>query len=175
MRGEASRGQAWRWVLGLVLVGASVISPACSPRVALSHTVESLEEVARAVLLGLQRRDAGALRAISLSENEFHTLVWPKLPTSRPERNVPWDYVWKDLHSKSRLQLVARVNQFQDRGFQVVGVRFAGDTTDYETFRVHRATTLTLRDRDGHETTTRLFGSIIEQDGRYKVFSYVVD
>jgi hypothetical protein len=148
---------------------------ACGPRIRLDHTVDSPEALARAVLDALARRDVDRLSALVLSEDEFRYLVWPKLPTSRPERNIPWDYVWKDLHSKSRFQLQARLNEWQDRGFQVVSVRFTGETTDYETFRVYRHSILTLRDRDGRESTGRLFGSVIEQRGRYKVFSYVID
>jgi hypothetical protein len=34
---------------------------------------------------------------------------------------------------------------------------------------------VTLRDARGARTTVRLFGSMIEQDGRYKVFSFVTD
>ena len=56
-----------------------------------------------------------------------------------------------------------------------MSVRFQGDTTDYETYRIYRKTVLTLRDGSGQEIQARLFGSMIEQNGRYKVFSYVVD
>jgi hypothetical protein len=157
------------------LIALIAACAACGSRVTLSHTLDSPEAVAGAVLSGLQQRDLNGLSALALTEQEFRELVWPKLPTSRPERNVPWDYVWKDLHSKSRLQLQARLNEFRDRGYQVVSIRFTGETTDYDTFRVHRASALTLRDRDGHDSTARLFGSVVEQGGRFKVFSYVVD
>lgn len=161
-----------------LLAYVMALAAACTgrqPSVTLSHTLDSPAAVAAAVLSGLQRRDLEALTALALTEAEFRELVWPRLPSSRPERNLPWDYVWKDLHGKSRLQLRTRLNEFRDRGYQLVSIRFTGDTTDYETFRVHRAAALTLRDRDGHDTTERLFGSIVEQAGRYKVFSYVVD
>lgn len=159
----------------LVAISVAATSLACGRAPRLSHTLESPEAVAVAVLTGLQRRDAAGLRALALAEDEFQRLVWPRLPTSRPERNIPWDYVWKDLSSKSRLQLAARLNEFRDRGYGVVSVRFTGETTDYQTFKVFRASAVTLRDREGRETTHRLFGSMLEQDGRFKVFSYVVD
>lgn len=171
----SARGVLGSPLLGALLLAGAAIGSACGPRVQLAQTLESPDAVAHAVVLGLTARDAGALRAIALTEDEFRRLVWPKLPTSRPERNIPWDYVWKDLAGKSRMQLQARLNEWHDRGFTVVGVSYAGETTDYETFRVHRATEVTLRDSDGHETKGRLFGSLIEQHGRYKVFSYVTD
>jgi hypothetical protein len=57
----------------------------------------------------------------------------------------------------------------------VVDVGFDGETTDYGSYRVLRKSRVTLRDAEGRLTTARLFGSIIEQQGRFKVFSYVVD
>jgi hypothetical protein len=158
-------------VLALTLLGAA----ACGPSVRLTHTFESPEAVARAVLSGLATRDAEILSTLAVTEDEFRYLVWPKLPTSRPGRNIPWDYAWKDLHSKSRLQLLGRTREWRDQGFELVRIRFQGETTDYETYRIYRKSVLTVRDRTGQETQVRLFGSLIEQNGRYKVFSYVVD
>jgi hypothetical protein len=40
---------------------------------------------------------------------------------------------------------------------------------------VHRESVVLARFPDGSERRVRVFGSVLEQDGRYKVFSYVVD
>jgi hypothetical protein len=156
------------------MVGVGVAAGACRQH-ALVHGLDSPEAVARAVITALAAHDVEALRKLALTEDEFRGVVWPRLPASRPERNVPWDYAWNDLHAKSSAQLQARVRGWKDRGFDVVRVAFEGETSEYDTFRVRRKSVLTLRDRDGQETRGRLFGSVIEQDGRYKVFSYVVD
>ncbi len=141
----------------------------------LGQTLESSEAVARAVVDRFRAGDLAGLRLLAVTETEFHKLVWPQLPASRPERNVPWDYAWQDLSAKSDANLRGRLSGWQDRGFTVVSVAFTGETTEYGTFRVHRDSVLTLRDRDGSVSNGRLFGSIIEQGGRFKVFSYVVD
>lgn len=143
--------------------------------VRLSATFESPEAVARAVVAGLRGGDLAGLKRLALTEAEFKALVWPKLPAARPERNLPMDYVWGDLSAKSDANLRARLGGWQDRGFVLVSVNFKGGAEDYGTFKVHRESVLTLRDREGREQTGRLFGSIIEHDGRFKVFSYVVD
>ena len=49
------------------------------------------------------------------------------------------------------------------------------DVTPYAGFRVHRAATFRVRDAAGRETDIRVCGSMIEQQGAWKVFSYVVD
>ena len=162
---------------GLLLASGVVPMVGCRHQpILLEHTLESPEAVARAVLKGLNTRDIAGLQELAITKHEFRKLVWPKLPAARPGRNIPWDYVWNDLSSKSTMQLQARVHEWQPTGDgTVIKVEFTGETTDYETFRVRRKSAVTIRTPDGHETRHRLFGSIVEQSGRYKVFSYVVD
>jgi hypothetical protein len=185
VRGQRVRGftvsGAPRRVLGLAaIVSLALLMSAgltgCQRVRLLEHTLESPEAVAGAVLRAFNAGDRAALETLSLTEHEFRKLVWPKLPASRPGRNIPWDYVWKDLHGKSAMQLTARLNEWQrEDGGTVMRVEFAGDTSDYETYRVRRKSVVVLKTAAGEETRARWFGSIIEQDGRYKVFSYVVD
>lgn len=162
---------------GLLLASGVVPLIGCRPQATVfEHTLESPEAVARAVLEGLNTRDVAGLQELAITRHEFRKLVWPKLPAAKPGRNIPWDYVWNDLSSKSLMQLQARLHEWQPTGDSaVVKVEFTGETTDYETFRVRRKSTVTLRTPDGQEARHRLFGAIVEQGGRYKVFSYVVD
>lgn len=158
----------------LLLLLASPLG-GCQRRLTLSNTLESPEAVANAVLRALSQRDIPRLRALSLTEDEFRFLVWPELPASRPERNVPWDYAWNDLQQKSLGQLEARVEKWRGRDVEVVKVSFGGPTQNYQRFRVFRKTLVSLRDQHGAISEEELFGSTVEQAGRYKVFSYVVD
>jgi hypothetical protein len=159
----------------LVLCALAALSGGCERAFVLANAAGSPVELASAVVDALGAKDEGALRRVALTEEEFRRLVWPKLPASRPERNVPLDYAWSDLSTKSDLNLRARLAAWEDRGFRVVSIDFTGATTDYGAFVVRRDSLIRLRDRSGVETTGRLFGSVIEQHGRYKVFSYVVD
>jgi hypothetical protein len=56
-----------------------------------------------------------------------------------------------------------------------VAVRFAGQTSQYRTFLVRRDAVLTVTSSGTGTETFRLFGSVFEQGGQFKVFSYVVD
>jgi hypothetical protein len=162
--------------MGLVLFLSAGLTGCQRAGVLLEHTFESPEAVAAAVWRAFNAGDRAALEALSLTEHEFRKLVWPKLPVSRPGRNVPWDYVWKDLRGKSVMQMQARLNEWPGGNDATIArVEFTGDTTDYETHRVRRRSVVILRDGAGQETRQRWFGSVIEQKGRYKVFSYVVD
>ena len=165
--------RAPRIVLCAVLTLAAL--PACRPA-PLAHTYDSPEALAQAVVDAVARRDLPTLRALPLTEEEFRRHVWPDLPVSRPERNVPFDYVWQDLRTKSAAHLTVRLSSAPDlAGSRVARVLFDGDTTAYAGFRVRRKARVLVQDASGQERSLRLFGSILEKDGRYKLFSYVTD
>jgi len=56
----------------------------------------------------------------------------------------------------------------------LIGVRFGGETK-YPSYVVHRAATMRVRDASGADREIRVSGSMIEKEGAWKVFSYVVD
>jgi hypothetical protein len=141
----------------------------------LAYTVDSPEALGREVLDALSRRDRARLDELALSEEEFRDVVWPQLPASRPERGWPFDYVWGDLHQKSVGYLGATLEGLGGQRLELIGIRFTGETTDYAAFLVHEDSILDVRTPAGETRRIRAFGSMIEHDGRVKVFSYVVD
>jgi hypothetical protein len=126
------------------------------------------------VLDALARRDREALEALALNETEFRDHVWPQLPASRPQRNLPFFYVWGELRQKSAQALTGVMSREGGRRYELIAVRFASDS-DYRTYRVHRDATFHVRDGTGAEVDLRVCGSMLEQDGSWKVFSYVID
>jgi hypothetical protein len=161
----------------LFLVFAGVLAVACCAPAPppLDSTFESPEAVARAVLDGFAAGDVDGLRRLALSETEFRQRVWPELPAARPERNLPFSYVWGDLKQKSDGSLSTLLARYRGHRLELVSLRFGG-VTPYRKFVVHRDTVLTVREpaTDSSEDV-RVCGSLIEQDGRWKLFSYAVD
>lgn len=171
-----TRRRAGRLLPLALLAALLACGAACGRSPALDWGLESPQAVAEAVVAALDARDGPALERLSVNEQEFRHLVWPRQPAARPERNIPWDYAWRSLAARSRHQLKGRLHEWS-RGQRstVVALTFAGETTDYGAYRVHRRSVVTLRDAAGRLETIRVFGSLIEQGGRYRVFSYVVD
>ena len=159
----------------VVLAGAFALaaSVACSRVPPLAHAYASPSSLASAVLDALARRDRAGLEALALNETEFRDHVWPELPAARPERNLPFSYVWGDLHQKSVQALSGVLSREGGRPYELVGIRFAA-VSDYRTYRVHREATLRVRDASSMELDLRVCGSMLEKDGAWKVFSYVV-
>lgn len=163
-----------RGTLAAILL-AGLATAGCARPAPLTHTFSSERALAEAVLGALAARDIAALQALPLSEREFREAVWPDLPASRPEANVPFDYAWRTLAQNSRGQLAETFHQHAGRRYTLIRLQFDGRQTDSGRFRVHRGSRVLVRDDAGRERQLRLFGSVLERDGRYKLFSYVAD
>ena len=163
--------------MAAVLVTAACSAPAEPTRnpAPLSNTFDSAEALARAVLSALERKDLDALRGLPLSETEYREHVWPELPVSRPERNVPFDYSWGQMKQRSDGSLQQTFTRYGGRRLELVQSRFTGETTKYTSFSVMRDSEIIARDESGRDLILRLYGSAMVKDGRYKMFSYVVD
>ena len=157
----------------LIVAGLAACRPP-APR-PLTHTFDSPEALAREVLARLARRDQGGLQELAVSRAEFADHVWPKLPASRLERNMPMSFVWGRLEQQSTLSLAGTVARLGGTTYTLQQVRFDGDTTDYGTFRVQRDSVLVVRTPQGSVERLKVFGSMLTQGGRHKVFSYVID
>jgi hypothetical protein len=168
-------------IIGSLLAAACVAAsmlflPACGRQIPpLAGGAPSAVVLARAVAAALERADLPALRALSLNEQEFRDHVWPDLPASRPERNLPFSYVWGDLRQKSEASLSQTLLATSGRHLEVLAVKQLRPATQYRSYVVHRQTQLTVKNNAGHVQDVRLFGSILEKDGQFKVFSYVTD
>jgi hypothetical protein len=158
---------------GLLIV--VMLAQACAERPQLSHTFRSEHALAERVLGALAARDIAVLEALPLSEQEFEQVVWPDLPASRPEMNLPADYAWRTLAQNSRGYLARLLATHGGRRYRLVRIDFDGETTHYDAFVVHRKSRLVIQDEAGHERTLRLFGSVLERAGEFKLFSYVAD
>lgn len=164
------RGGSWLLVVSLIVSLA-----ACRPTRTLAPSFESDEALAQAVLDGLATRDVEGLLALSLSRDEFADLVWPTLPASRPEVGMPMSYVWQDSFSKSRTSLAQRIETLGGQRLTLVRVGFSGRQTDHKGVVIARKSHLVVKDNQGQQRQIRVFGSVIRQAGRSKVYSYIVD
>jgi hypothetical protein len=142
---------------------------------ALGDTFESPERAASALLEALAAKDVGRLRTLALSEREFRAVIWPELPSSRPDVNLPVDYAWGTLHQNSTASLAMTLREHGGRQYRFRRVDLGQKVSRYATFDVHRDVAILVEDPTGGERRLDLFGSLLEHEGRWKIFSYVVD
>lgn len=175
-RRPAGLRAGWRHAAVLILmvagVGACGAPAPAEPYVGLLPTKEA---AAQAVADALSARDVDRLVSLAVSDLEFRKNIWPALPASQPDVGMPADYVWSDTNLRSRGQLAETLNEHGGEPLTVDAVRFGGDSTDYEGFRLHREAWVSVHDRGGHRQELRLFGSMVETTAGWKVYSYIVD
>jgi hypothetical protein len=158
----------------LVVLLLACATVACGAK-AVEHGEASPEALAREVLHAIGAHDVDRLRQLAITEQEFREVVWPDLPAAEPRTNLTVEYVWEDLRRKSDSDLRQTLETYRNQSLEFVHVSFRGETSQYRHYLVHRNARVTLRNAEGAETTVPLFGSVFEQKGRYKVFSYVTD
>lgn len=154
-----------------LIVGLVVQSPAAERR-PLEAAASSTEELVRSFLDALQEDDIEGVSRLALTRGEFESYIWPELPAAQPERNLTAEFVWNNMNVRSRSNLNQLMESLGGQRLILEELRFTGETTEYATFRVHRDSELVVRDESGELRRGRLFGSVLELDGQFKIFSF---
>jgi hypothetical protein len=163
--------------LGWILLTAAALAAGCGTSASTARTLASAspspEALAARYLDALGRDDLEAMKALRLTEQEFCAYVFPELPSSRLP-NVTCDFVWSQATLNSMAGMQRLLESHRGKRYTLVSVRFAG-VDEYGTYRVHKEPVATFRDAAGATREARLFGSMLELDGQYKLFGFVVD
>jgi hypothetical protein len=152
----------------------SVVPVETSTARPLSFASASPEDLARNVIAAIAADDRRALGAARITEDEFRNYVWPELPASRVP-NVTVEFAWSQASLNNHAGFERVLQNHKGRIYEFVSIRFLGGVTSYKTFKVHNKALLTVRDETGTIREARIFGSMLELDGQYKLFSYVAD
>lgn len=139
----------------------------------LANAQPSPEALSRAYLDALARKDTDAMKALRITRDEFCRYVFPELPAAKTP-NVSCDWVWDQATLKSMAGMARVLNENGSARYEYVSITYAS-TERYDSFNVLKSPTVTVRDEQGRQSDVRLFGSILEMDGKYKLFSFVVD
>ena len=162
---------------GLILcILAAGLSLTTSPRGAaigrLQNSAASPETLAAQVLAAMVQGNIQALRELALSEEEFRQYVWPELPASNPRTNVPFEFVWNDVAYRSAIWMNRMTKDLCGKQMKLVRVLHRGKTVPYHSHQAWSDMVVVLSDELGREREYPLFGTLIEMDGRFKVYSY---
>lgn len=151
--------------------------PAEPPRAGsrrLINAEPSAEALARHILASIARQDKSDLESLRITKQEFCQLVWPELPSSKLP-NVTCDFAWEQATLKSIGGFVKMLAAHKGKRYEMVSLSFAKGTDAYRTYKVHKDSRLVIKDENGLQQEIKLFGSVLELDGQFKLFSFVVD
>ncbi len=114
------------------------------------------------------------MKRLRVTKEEFCQYVWPDLPASRLP-NVTCDFAWQQATLTSLGGLSKTLPKHKGKRYKLVSLRFEKGTDSYPNYKVHKDTRLTVKDETGVEQEIKLFGSMLEMDGQFKLFSFVID
>ncbi len=130
----------------------------------------SREQLVQRFFAALERPDANSLRALAVTKAEYAWLVFPGSRVSLPPYNQPPEIAWMMLQLPSNTGF-ARVLQ-RDGGGHVRYLEHACANPEVDgAVRVHSNCTERVF-MNGQYVTRRLFGSIVEHNGRFKLLSF---
>jgi hypothetical protein len=153
---------------------ATAPAPSMTAKPGLEPAFATVDELVAATVTALEAKDLDRLRQLAVTREEFRDLVWPGLDASRPERNLTWEFVWSQHEMRHERGLRRALDQFGGQHLEVRAIRFEG-VTEHGTYRLHRSSTLEVVGPDGSVRTVRVFASVIEAEGRYKIYSFITD
>ena len=115
--------------------------------------------------------DTGTIRRLLLNRPEFAWLYYPSSPFAGPPYYQPPDLVWFQFQVNGEKGIVRVLRRLGGSDLRLRGVTCAeapkvqGDNRIWERCMVRREV-------EGDTVSQRLFGGIIERDGRFKFISY---
>jgi len=136
----------------------------------LSNSASSAEELAQAVLDGLEAEDREVLDALLVTEEEHRDLLWEHLPESN---DLTFEVAREWNVRNSQEGLGRALNKYGGTEFEFVRIEFTDDPEVYETFTLHRGTKLWVRRvSDGEEGNLPILDVVLELDGRWKLMNF---
>jgi hypothetical protein len=115
--------------------------------------------------------NAAALHALTMNAAEFGHLYFPTSIYSREPYAQPPEVTWLLMRQNSQKGLVRLLREYGGRSLVMAGHRCGGEPKVEGSNRIHEHCTVRIRGADGRVEEVRLFGSIIERAGRFKLMS----
>ena len=119
----------------------------------------------------LEAADTGALAGLVLSRAEFAWLYYPTVPEARPPYDLRPGLMWFLLEGNSAKGLRRALEELGGRPLRVVGIGCEGEPRQYGPNRIHPLCVVRRLDAPGDTVEQRLFGPIVEREGRFKFVS----
>lgn len=136
----------------------------------LAHSGDSIDDLAKKVLMAIESNDIKELDALRINHDEFKNYLWPEFPAGK--KNFPFDFAWDNLNGKTIKGMTRALTDIGGQEYRLVDVAFEENSERYATFTIYTSAVLNVTDKDGNVKALKFCGSIIERKGEYKFLSY---
>jgi hypothetical protein len=142
------------------------------PVTAFSGASGSREALVRRFMKALAADDTVDLRAMALNAREFADLVYPESPYTHPPYRQSPALVWNQIQNPSAAGFTRLVRRLANQPLQYVNHKCDARPDRQGHNLIWTNCSVLLRVANGATESHRLFGSIIERDGRFKIVSF---
>ncbi len=134
----------------------------------LQHASPSLEALVARLSRALGASDTSALGDMVLNRREFAYLYYPASPLSRPPYSAPPELLWEQIRASSGKGAGRLMQRFGGQTVGVEGLRCASPPDTMGGSLLHSRCTVRFTTPGTTAFEGRLFGSVIELEGRFK-------
>ena len=138
----------------------------------LAGGASSQDALVRTFLRGLSASDTAALVRLTISRAEFGWLIYPNSPLSAPPYRLAPDLAWMQHAAASGTGLTRLLERLGGSGVQLLSWECEEGPLMEGANRVWRGCAVRFERPGAEQQTLRLFSSIIERQGRFKILSY---
>ena len=138
----------------------------------LTNASGSIDALVRRFAAAVAAADSAELRAMEMTVAEFAWLYYPDSEFMNPPYELAAELSYLLMEQNSRKGLTRILRRAGGTDVSYVAHQCPDEPRQRISDRLWERCTITLRGPDGGEETMRLFGSIWERDGRYKLVSY---
>jgi hypothetical protein len=138
----------------------------------LSGGAPSRDSLVHRFVRAVETQDTAAVNAMIVSRAEFAYLYYPSHPLRRAPYELDPQMMWYQLRTASEKGISRLFARLGRRPLRVVGYSCPDSALHHGGNRVWEGCVVTLTGDDGASRRQRLFGPIVERDGRYKFAGY---
>lgn len=137
---------------------------------ALDSVAPSRDALVEAWAEAIERQDTARLVSLHLTRAEFAYLYFPESPYAAPPARTPPEFLWFQFRENSEKGLNRAVRRLGGRPLELEALACAAPRPHGRSL-LHERCTARRRTAEGL-VEQRLFGTILERDGRFKFVSY---
>jgi hypothetical protein len=142
------------------------------PVTTLAGASGSREALARRFMKAVAVSDSADLRAMLLSAREFADLVYPESPYTHPPYRQSPALVWNQIQNPSASGFTRLVRRLGSQPLRYVDHKCDPKPDRNGHNLIWTNCFVRVTGPNGKTTSHRLFGSVIQRDGRFKIVSY---
>lgn len=138
----------------------------------LQGAASSRDSLVQKFLKALQASDTSALRAMVLNAREFAWLVYPESPNTKPPYKQSPALVWNQIENPSASGFTRLVRRLGGEHVVYAGYSCSKHPDQQGRNTIWTNCRMRLGEPGENVRARRLFGSIIERDGQFKLVSF---